>query len=81
LIIKPGWVDTKLAFRLKKGNKSSLITTTVEEESQSILKSIGFTQETYGHTKHLMMMIVLGMIPYSLYNPAMAFIKRKKVSE
>ena len=63
LIIKPGWVSTNMT-----NNKAvNSITTSVAEETDAILKSIGFTHETYGHPKHQGMMLAINAIPTPIY--------------
>ncbi len=52
----------------------SLITTSVAEESTSILNSIGQTDETYGHPKHLGMMFALNLIPVPIYNVGVKYL-------
>jgi len=62
LIIKPGWVATNMT---KKDVNS--ITTSVAEESSAILKSIGYTRDTYAHPKHLGMMFGINILPSPVY--------------
>ena len=58
IIIKPGWVSTNMTMK-----DVDYITANVQEESQSIFNSIGYTHETYAQKKHLMMMLALNLIP------------------
>lgn len=66
LIIKPGWVSTPLTFN----RKVDAFTATADQEASAILKSIGFTRETYGQFKHLATMLALGSIPDPFYQIA-----------
>jgi hypothetical protein len=43
MIVKPGWVSTGLTKR----RKVDMTTASVEEEASAIVKSIGFSKETY----------------------------------
>ena len=59
LVIKPGWVSTPLT-----GNrKVSWNTTSVQEETDSIIAAIGFTNETHAHPKHLLVNSLLSLLP------------------
>ena len=74
LIIKPGWVSTPMT-----GHKQiSWSTSSVEEESKTIVRAIGLMRETYGHSKHLICMMVLGCIPEWGWNLMVKYAKRKQ---
>jgi hypothetical protein len=63
MIIKPGWVSTNLT----KNRKVNALTASQSEEAEAIVKSIGFTRETYAQVKHLMLIMALNIVPEWLY--------------
>lgn len=73
LIIKPGWVSTPMTMN----KKVSIVTAGLQEEVDSIIKSVGFTSETNGSIKHLFLNFLLGLIP----TPIFLYIVSRKITE